>query len=107
MNKIIKKNGKDYLRISENIWKLYLEQTSPYKTINNNFLNPSLQCALKDKKVSWCDSCNRGIGSWSQSCIKTITSINLVKYENILLNENTKDNIIEIEIDRNDNSKVI
>ena len=24
MNKIIQKNGKDYLRISENVWKIYI-----------------------------------------------------------------------------------
>ena len=107
MNKIIQKNGKDYLRISENVWKIYLEQISPYKTINNNFLNPTIVCALKDKKITWCDSCNKGIGSWSESCVKTISSLNFVKYENILSKENAKDNIIDIEIDRNDDNKVI
>ena len=41
MNKIIQKNGKDYLRISENVWKIYwkranlkLSSYKPNPTVN-------------------------------------------------------------------------
>jgi hypothetical protein len=107
MNKIIQRNGKEYLRISENIWKFYLDKVSPYKIINDNFLNPTLICALKDKNIMWCDTCNTGIGSWTNSCVKKITSINLIRYQDILLKNDLETKIIDIEIDRNDNNKVI
>lgn len=107
MNKIIQRNGKEYLRISENIWKMYLDKVSPYKIVNDNFLNPTLMCALKDKNVMWCETCNTGIGSWSNSCVKKITGINLVRYEDILSKIDLETKNIDIEIDRNDNNKVI
>lgn len=104
MNKIIQRNGKEYLRISENIWKKYLDSTSKYRDINNSF---KYNCSLKNNKDIWCNYCNRGIGSWSNSCIKIITSINLVKYENIFLDNDSNSNMVEIEIDRNLDNKVI
>ena len=71
MNKIIQVNGKEYLRLSKNIWEKYLDTTSPYR----NLTNSKLPCALQDKRYIWCDNCNKGIGSWSNSCIKIISTI--------------------------------
>ena len=103
MNKIIQVNGQEYLRLSKNIWDKYLDITSPYR----NLTSSNLPCALKDTQNIWCDNCNKGIGSWSNSCIKMISTINLVRYDYILSEENISADTVDIELDRNTDNKVI
>lgn len=100
------KNGKEYLRISKKNWNNYLNIVSPYRKSDNNIL----ECSLRDKNSFWCNTCNVGIGSFTNSCVNIISSINLQKYENILNDINDSDENIEfyvIKIDRNDNNSTI
>jgi len=66
-----------------------------------------LPCAFKDKENIWCYNCNKGIGSWTNSCTKIISSINLVKYDYILSKEDTCSKTVDVELDRNLDNKVI
>lgn len=104
LKNIILKNGKEYLKISHKTWKNYLDEVAPFRKYDINILH----CSLKDKNVFWCNTCNTGIGSWKNSCVHIISSLNLVKYEDILKEEKVdKNNFYEIEIDRNDNKSTI
>ena len=102
-------NGKKYLRVSVYNFNKYLDIVSPYRI--KNFDNKIfLPCSLKDSKKMWCDTCNSGIGSWTNSCIKTISSINVVKYSEILKkvdDEKDINNYTTVEIDCNDDNQTI
>lgn len=109
MLSIISKNGKEYLKIARKSWKSYLDIKSPHRYYDYN----ALQCSFDNKKDAWCNTCNSGIGSWSDACVNTITSLNLKKYENILKENKTEHKILkdyhfyEIEIYRNDKNGTI
>jgi hypothetical protein len=107
MLSIISKNGKEYLKVARKSWKSYLDIKSPHRYYDYNIT----QCSFDNKKDAWCNTCNSGIGSWSESCVNTITSLNLKKYEDILKKkdeENKKEyHYYEIEIYRNDKNGTI
>jgi hypothetical protein len=107
MLSIISKNGKEYLKVARKSWKTYLDIKSPHRYYDYN----ALQCSFDNKKDAWCNTCNSGIGSWSESCVNTITSLNLKKYENILKENKSEDKLkeyhYEIEIYRNDKNGTI
>ena len=97
------KNGNEYLRISKKNWNSYLNIFSPHRKSDNNIL----KCSLRDKNSFWCDTCNTGIGSFTNSCVNIISSINLQKYENILKDDIENNEFYIIKIDRNDNNGTI
>ena len=107
MNKMLTiRNGKEILKVSKKNWKSYLNIVSPFRKADKSFMN----CALKDRKyLMWCETCNTGLGNLSNSCVNTITSINLQKYSSVLFENKTdnSDNYYEIDIDRNDNNSTI
>ena len=103
---LVFRNGKEFLRVSKNNWNSYLNITSPNRIIDKSFIN----CCLKDRKdLMWCDTCNVGIGNLSNSCVNTITSINLQKYTSVLFKDFEKGltEFYEIDVDRNDNNSTI
>ena len=104
MLSIISKNGKEYLKVARKSWKTYLDIKSPNRYYDYNIM----RCSFDDKKNAWCNTCNSGIGSWSDTCVNTITSLNLKKYEDILSKTDNKDyHNYEIEIYRNDKNGTI
>jgi hypothetical protein len=100
------RRGKEYLKVPNKNWNNYLNIVSPHRKTDKSIKN---RCALKEKELLWCDTCNTGIGSWKNSCVNVITSLNYVKYENILkLDDNDDVNFFyEIELDRNDDKSTI
>jgi len=100
---IFLKNGNEYLRISKNKWNNYLNHVSPHRKSDHNIL----KCSLRDKSSFWCDTCNTGIGSFTNSCVNIISSINLQKYQNILKDEDDNNEFYVIKIDRNDDNGTI
>jgi hypothetical protein len=98
--KIIFKNGKEYLTVSKISWNNYLNIMSPNRDISNKLIKKD--CSLKEKYPIWCDNCNTGIGSWSNSCTNIINSINLLKYSELFKKDENNSKNIHIEIDRND-----
>jgi hypothetical protein len=101
---IIFRNGKEYLKIGHKKWNTYLNEVAPYRKYDINIK----KCSLRDKNVFWCNTCNTGIGSWKNSCVHIISSLNLVRYSDILREEEIdENNHYEIEIDRNDNKSTI
>lgn len=105
-NKIIIKNGKEFLKVSKPTWQKYLDHVSPYRNKYRDNGLPYLDCGLKTKYYMWCDTCNTSIGYWSNSCNFIISSINLQKYSDIFKEDELK-NEIHVEIDRNDDKKTI
>ena len=104
---IVRRHGKEYLKVASKNWNNYLNIVSPYRKTDKSVKN---RCALKEKELLWCDTCNRGIGSWTNSCVNIITSLNYVRYENILKSEGNNDDVsffYEIELDRNDDKSTI
>lgn len=104
---MIVRNGKEYLKVASKNWNNYLNIVSPYRQTDKSIKN---RCALKEKELLWCDTCNRGIGSWSNSCVNIITSLNYVKYESVLKSHINSDDVnffYEIELDRNDDKSTI
>ena len=99
------RNGKEILKVSKKNWNSYLNIVSPYRTTDKSFMN----CSLKDRKdLLWCDTCNTTLGNFSNSCVNTITSINLQKYSSLLFKDfENSDDWHEIDIDRNDNNSTI
>ena len=102
------RNGKEILKVSKKNWNSYLNIVSPYRTCDKSFMN----CSLKDRKdLMWCDTCNTTLGNFSNSCVNTITSINLQTYNSLLFQDSKviakSDNYYEIDIDRNDNNSTI
>jgi len=102
---LITRNGKEFLKISKRNWNSYLNIVSPCRTIDKSFLN----CALKDRKeLLWCDTCNVGLGSLTNSCVNVITSLNLNKYSYVLFKDDDNDKeSYNIDIDRNENNNTI
>jgi len=104
---IFVRNGKEYVKVASKNWNNYLNIVSPYRKMDKSIKN---RCALKEKELLWCDTCNRGIGSWNNSCVNIITSLNYVKYENVLKSYDKRDELnffYEIELDRNDDKSTI
>ena len=108
------KNGKNYIRVSRNALNMYLDIVSPNRRkFDDNDNKIYFSCSLKDKQKIWCDTCNSGIGSWSNACTKVISCINLIKYSEILMKDVDKDEKIDtqdfvtVEIDYNDDNKTI
>jgi len=106
INNIINKNGKQYLKVTYYNWNKYLNIVSPHRKSDKNILC----CGLLDKnKRLWCDTCNTGIGSWSNACVNMITSINLQKYSHVFC-EDIKDVDLDfhlVKIDNNDDNSTI
>ena len=105
MKNIFFKNGKEYLRVSCKNWNNYLNIVSPLRTTDKSFYN----CALKDKKYNLeCYTCNKPLGSLTNSCVNIITGYNLQKYSKIIFKDfQNLQKYHEIEIDRNDNNSTI
>jgi hypothetical protein len=100
---IVIKNNKEYLKVSVNVWNNYLNKVSTYRITDRSIIN----CSLKNNKKSWCESCNSGIGNFTNSCVNIITSINLLRYEHLLFSKSKVSDYKEfylIDIDRNDNN---
>ena len=104
---LITRNGKEFLKVSKKKWNLYLNIVSPHRKYDKSFMN----CCLKDRKdLMWCDTCNTTLGNFSNSCVNTITSINLQKYSLLFKDSEeikNSDNYYEIDIDINDNNSTI
>ena len=101
------KNGKVYMNFSVYNFNKYLDIVSPYR-IKNYDNKLFLPCSLQDNNKIWCDTCNSGIGGWTNSCVKIISSINAVKYSEILMKENKEEKEYkDVEIDCNDDNKTI
>ncbi len=101
------RHGKEYLKVNNKNWNNYLNIVSPHRRLERDVQN---RCALKDKDLLWCDNCNSGIGSWKNSCVNVISSLNYVKYEDVLKNDdnnNESEKSVEIELDRNDDKGTI
>jgi len=105
MNKIVFKNGKEFLKVSKPTWEKYLDNVSPYR--NKNISLQYFNCAIKNKDHMWCYTCNTGIGNWLNSCNFVISSLNLQKYSHIFENDKDCKDKILIEVDRNDDKKTI
>lgn len=73
--------GKKFLQTSLLSWNKYLDLVSPNRTkiFENPFYNEF--CGFKDKRINACPTCNKNIGNWNESCVKTITSENVLKYK--------------------------
>lgn len=97
------KNGKQYLNVSAKNWNNYLNIVSVLRTCDQNIKN----CGIKDLKNStFCCTCNKSLGKFSESCVNIITTKNLRNYSKILFNDFEKlenKNYYEIEIYNNDN----
>jgi hypothetical protein len=95
------KNGKQYLTVSKKNWNIYLDQISPFRNKKSSY------CGLQDLKNStFCYTCNKPLGKFSESCVNIITTKNLRNYSKILFNDFEKlenKNYYEIEIYNNDN----
>jgi hypothetical protein len=103
MLNIFTRNGKEYLKVGKNVWKNYLNEVAPFRKYDINILS----CSLRNKHVFWCTTCNTGIGSWSNSCVHIITSLNLQRHEDILKEDRKDVEFYEIEIDRNNDKSTI
>lgn len=99
---ILLKNGKEYLTVSSKNWNNYLNQVSPLRTYDQNN-----NCALQNLNNStFCYTCNKQIGYFSESCVNIITRKNLRKYSKIIFDDfdNFENkNYFEIEIYNDDN----
>ena len=66
------RNGKEILKVSNKNWNSYLNIVSPHRKADKSYMN----CCLKDRKdLMWCDTCNASLGSFSKSCVNTITKL--------------------------------
>jgi hypothetical protein len=98
---ILFKNGKEYLTVSSKNWNNYLNQVSPLRSSDQNN-----NCGLKNIKTSkFCNTCNKPLGKFSESCVNIITRTNLREYSKILFGNSEKiENVYyEIEIYNDDN----
>lgn len=95
------------MKVNRVNWNNYLNIVSPHRRLERNVQN---RCALKEKHLLWCDNCNSGIGSWTNSCVNIITSLNYVKHEDVLKKDSDGSecgDYMEIELDRNDDKSTI
>jgi hypothetical protein len=105
LKNIINRNGKAYLKVSYANWNNYLNIVSPHRNSDKNVM----YCAFRDKTKTWCDTCDTGIGSWTNSCVNIISSINLQKYSH-MFSDGVKDtdfNFHLVKIDGNDDNGTI
>ena len=101
------RHGKEYLKVNRANWNNYLNIVSPNRRHERNVQN---RCALKERHLLWCDNCNSGIGSWTNSCVNVISSLNYVKHEDVLKKDSDGSECgdsVEIELDRNDDKGTI
>ena len=98
------RQGKEFLKISKKSWLAYLQVIN--KDYYDNSLKSEKYCGLKNKYSNYCYACNSQIGNWNNNCSYIINTLNLKKYDYILLNKNNNENkeFVFIEVDRNDSN---
>ena len=81
LNRIITRGTEQYLVVSQNNWRKYLEYVAPHRRSNKTH-----RCSIDNGyEHFWCDACNTNVGNWKNSCINNISRENLYKYADIFL----------------------